>query len=458
MDAYEQKNHIYFSEQDRQPPTSSYVYPQPAYPAGPQPDQGGKPPKKSSARTIGLVALILAVAVLFSAVTGELVYTIMKNQPAASQTASETTKPQTTSYSQQTTAAGNETTKDSNPGDVNNKHFSLADAAARLDPNKKTLSIIEIATVGKPAVVAINTSGTMTDPFGQSGNYEAAGSGFIITKDGYIVTNNHVIEGAETITAVLDDGSIYDAKLVGRDERNDIAVIKISASNLPTAYLGDSSDLQVGELAVAIGNPLGELSGTVTAGIISAMDRLITLDGQSMHLLQTDAAINAGNSGGALFNSFGEVIGINTAKNTGSGVEGLGFAIPIDVAKPIIESLIQYGYVQGRPKIGISTRDISKQMAEYYRMEEGIYILEVERNSAAEEAGLRKADIIVAANSKEMLTTEELTVLKDTLKPGDSIELTIMRNGNRMKVTVVLKEDIPSDVTQASFNGNQSFI
>jgi serine protease Do len=196
----------------------------------------------------------------------------------------------------------------------------------------------------------------------------------------------------------------------------------------------------------------------VTAGIISSLDRLITLDGQSLHLLQTDAAINAGNSGGALFNSFGEVIGINTAKNSGAGIEGIGFAIPIDIVKPIVESLIKYGYVQGRPKIGISTRDITKPMAEYYNMDEGIYILEVEKDSAADVAGLMKGDIIIAANGKAVLTTEALSALKDTLKPGDSVELTIIRNDKETKVSIILKEDIPSDVTKASASGNKFFI
>ena len=287
--------------------------------------------------------------------------------------------------------------------------------------------------------------------FGRSGEYPAAGSGFIITSDGYLVTNNHVIEGANTITVVMENGNIYPARLVGSDSRTDLAVIKIEAEDLPTTYLGDSDDLQVGELAVAIGNPLGELSGSVTAGIISALNRSITLDNQTLNLLQTDAAINPGNSGGALFNSYGEVIGINTAKTSQTGIEGLGFAIPINDAKPIIENLINYGYVRGRTKIGISTRDISAEMAEYYVMTEGVFISTVERGSPADKAGLRNEDTIIAANGQEAKTTADLVRIKDALGPDDAMVLTIVRNKRQMTMTVILVEDVP--VTTSSSGG-----
>ena len=291
---------------------------------------------------------------------------------------------------------------------------------------------------------------TVVDMFGQSGQAVAAGSGFILTADGYIITNNHVIEGATTITVALDDGTFYDAKLVGADAKTDLAVLKVDAKNLPTVYLGSSNDLQVGELAVAIGNPLGTLSGTVTAGIISALDREITLGGENMTLLQTDAAINEGNSGGALFNSFGEVIGINSAKNAGTGVEGLGFAIPIDLARPVIESLIQNGYVLGRPKIGITARDVSAQMAEYYSMTEGIYVAEVEPDSAADKAGILAKDIIIAADGQEALTVAALNKIKETKNPGDSLEITLVREGKEMKVTLTLQEAVPEEATPSS--------
>jgi len=196
------------------------------------------------------------------------------------------------------------------PGETN-PAFSIDDVTAGQAEREQTLSIVEIARLGKPAVVAINTETLVSSPFGDSGLVPAAGSGFILTRGGYIITNHHVVAGARTISVVLDNGDAYDADWVGSDTANDLAVLKIAGQDLPTVRLGQSSELEVGELAVAIGNPLGELSGTVTAGIISALDRAVTIDGQTLYLLQTDAAINAGNSGGALFNSFGEVIGIN---------------------------------------------------------------------------------------------------------------------------------------------------
>ena len=443
MDPNEQPINDQQLESKEQPASSgsSYVYVENSW-SSDSPAPGKPPQKRNRLATGGLIAIFVAVVLLFSALTGGLVYNVMNGRNGPTATTSETTAG--TTISAETSA----TTASTDPGSVNNKHFSLADAATRKDG--KALSIIEIAAQGKPAVVAINTQVSMQDMFGQPSNYAAAGSGFIISKDGYIVTNNHVIADATTITVVLDDGRIFDAKLVGTDTRNDIAVIKVSAADLPTVILGNSDDLEVGELAVAIGNPLGELSGTVTAGIISALDREITVDGQTMRLLQTDAAINAGNSGGALFNSFGDVIAINTAKTSSTGVEGLGFAIPINRAKPIIESLINYGYVRGRTKIGITTRDISAQMAEYYNMTEGIYIYDIEPSSAAAKAGLKKEDVIIAANGEKVLTTSALSDFKDTLSPGDTVKLTIVRNGTQMEIDVVLQEDIPSDASPAS--------
>ncbi|NLC84187.1 MAG: PDZ domain-containing protein, partial [Ruminococcaceae bacterium] len=312
------------------------------------------------------------------------------------------------------------------------------------------LSIMEIARRNKPAVVAISTDARIQNPFGQPQLVEAAGSGFIITADGYVVTNYHVIQNSQTISVTLEDGRIMPAVITGSDPRNDIAVLKINGSGFPTVILGDSSDLETGELAVAIGNALGELSGTVTAGIISALDRQITIDNQSLVLLQTDAAINSGNSGGALINSFGEVIGINTAKNAGDGVEGLGFAIPINTAKPIIESLIQNGYVAGRPKLGIGTRDVSEQEAAYYNMRAGIYVRMVESGSSADRAGIAVGDIIIKADGKDTLTTEALNAAKESHKVGDTMQITLIRNGNEMTVSVVLQEDRPETMQRTA--------
>lgn len=395
-------------------------------------------PRPGHKRAAAWVAAFLVVAVLFSAMSGTIVYQWMKSSAAG---------PARTAVSQQAESSAAEpagTAATTTSGALTDKYFSVADAASRTDPNKKTLTVMEIAALGKPAVVAITTETSITNPFGQTGIVPAAGSGFILTADGYIVTNHHVIDGAQKISVMLDSGVSYEAKLVGSDSQNDIAVLKIAAKDLPTVTLGESTGLQVGELAVAIGNPLGELSGTVTAGIISALDRSVTIDNQTLTLLQTDAAINAGNSGGALFNSFGEVIGINTAKNTGTGIEGLGFAIPIDHAKPIIESLIRNGYIPGRPRIGIYTQDVTAEMAQQNQLREGIYVARVMASSAAEKAGLAAGDIIVAANGQEILTTDALNTLKSSLKPGDTLKLTVYRNDQKLTISVVLEEEVPA--------------
>ena len=211
---------------------------------------------------------------------------------------------------------------------------------------------MDIAKKAGPAVVGVVSKITTTTYFGLSQEQEGGGSGIIINSDGYIITNQHVINGATTVKVVLNNGKEYDAKLIGQDRKTDLAVIKIEETNLPTAELGQSSALEVGELAVAIGNPMGlEFAGSVTAGVISALNRTMTVDGRQYTLIQTDAAINPGNSGGALVNKYGQVIGINTVKIGASGYEGMGFAIPIDIAMPIINELLESGYVKGRPVI-----------------------------------------------------------------------------------------------------------
>lgn len=453
IDQYNEKDNQQINRPNPQE-TSSYVYPDAGYgsPASAGPPHG---PRRST-RALGIVALVMAVVVLCSALTGTAVYLLMKGNTLPAESTTQTTVPQTLSPIPDVTEPATDPEPSAGGRGLTNPHFSLAEAASRHEDGRQTLTVMEIAARGKPAVVAITTETTARDMFGQVYRPTAAGSGFIITQDGYIVTNNHVIEGAETITVVLDNDDLYSAVLVGTDPSNDVAVIKIEAKNLPTVILGDSGDLQVGELAVAIGNPLGELSGTVTAGIISALDREITLRGsggsiQKMNLLQTDAAINSGNSGGALFNSYGEVIGINTAKNTGTGVEGLGFAIPIDHAEPIVESIIQHGYVRGRPKIGIMARNISAQMAEYYKLTEGIYVIEIDAGSAAAKAGIQVQDIIIAANGEEVLTIEALNAVKNTMKPGDTMALTIVRNGEEIKVNLVLEEEVPITYTPTHY-------
>ncbi|MBE7045053.1 MAG: trypsin-like serine protease [Ruminococcaceae bacterium] len=312
------------------------------------------------------------------------------------------------------------------------------------------LSVSQIATKVGPSCVGVINKAKVTpqryfDPF--SGRYyytsdpndetlyeQGSGSGIIISTDGYIVTNQHVIDSATEISVVLNTGEEFVAKLIGQDAKSDLAVLKIEKTGLPAATLGDSTKLEVGELAVAIGNPLGqEFAGTVTAGVISALNRTMTVDNKVYNLVQTDAAINPGNSGGALVNKYGEVIGINTIKLSSTGVEGIGFAIAISEAKPIIDDLINNGYVSGRPLVGISV-----SQTRY-----GLSVEAVSEGSGAQAAGIKVGDLIVKAEGKTVKTSEELNEIRDTKAPNEYLNLTIIREGEIMDIAVQLTEDIP---------------
>ncbi|MBR2241229.1 MAG: trypsin-like peptidase domain-containing protein [Clostridia bacterium] len=304
-----------------------------------------------------------------------------------------------------------------------------------------------------PSIVGINVEYTINSPyFGYSmqSSGTATGSGVIISEDGYILTNNHVVNTSSTssyyqvsqaskITVKLyNDETIYDAKIIGTDETTDLAVIKIDKTGLSAATLGNSDSIKVGEFSMAIGSPLG-MESTVTAGIISATNRTVTSDGKTYTVIQTDAAINSGNSGGALVNSKGEVIGINTLKLSGSGVEGIGFAIPINSTKDIYEQLISDGKVK-RPYIGISGRNIDEQTAKQYKLVEGVYVISVEEFSAAEKAGIESYDIITEIDGKEIKTMDELNEIKNSHKIGDTITLKVYRDSEYKEITLTLGE------------------
>lgn len=314
-----------------------------------------------------------------------------------------------------------------------------------VDSSSDNFSISDLAAITAPSVVEITTEVLVTGSRMQQFIAEGAGSGVILTSDGLIVTNNHVIEDAKTITVRLSSGESFSAVIIGTDEQTDLAVIKIEASSLTTAVFGDSDSLKVGDLAVAIGNPLGELGGTVTDGIISALDREIIIDGESMTLLQTNAAINPGNSGGGLFNAQGKLIGIVNAKSSGDDIEGLGFAIPINTAKPVIEELINYGYVRGRIDLGMTLFEISTQSeASWYRVSEtGVYVLNVENNSNAFKAGFESGDCIKAIDNKEVTSMAELEKLLDSCTVGQCVEFTIRRGRQTMQLTLTLSESQP---------------
>lgn len=322
---------------------------------------------------------------------------------------------------------------------------------------REVLTIPEIAKKVGPAVVGVVNKvtynnlqrygiyGYIPEEFAQDSQTveSGTGSGVIISEDGYVVTNNHVIEGASELYVITNTSEEYKATLVGSDAKTDLAVLKIEGT-FPYATLGNSSELEVGELAVAIGNPLGqEFAGTVTDGIISALNRSVTVDNKQLTLLQTNAAINPGNSGGPLVNQYGEVIGINTAKISSDQLEGLGFAIPIDEAKPIIDDLLQSGYVRGRPVIGIGGRNITEQMARAYDMKVGIYVSSMSPNSPAYMSGVQIGDIIVEADGQKVKTVDELNELKNKHAVGDRFDLKVYRNGAYKTLTLILGEEIP---------------
>lgn len=332
-------------------------------------------------------------------------------------------------------------------GTDNSSESASVEAVFLTGSLSESLSIPEIAELAAPTVVEITTEVIVTGQRTPQYVSEGAGSGVVITEDGYIVTNNHVIEGAEKITVRLVSGDEYEAELIGTDEQTDIAIIRIEASGLSPASLGDSSTLVVGNEVVAIGNPLGQLGGTVTDGIISALDRDITLDDQTMSLLQTNAAINPGNSGGGLFDGSGNLIGIVVAKSSGTDVEGLGFAIPINDVKSVMLELMQNGYVRGRISLGMTFLDIaSNQEAMMYRVSQtGVYVLKVTGGSNAEAAGLKSGDLIISVGGIEVSTAAEITAAIDGYEVGDSVEIKVIRNSAEKVSTLTLEESKPSN-------------
>lgn len=368
--------------------------------------------------------------------------------------------------------------------DNTDKHFSVIEAAS----NEDSLTIPEIAKKCGTSVVAIETETKVVyntyddnyyNPFGgmfgygygygygnrggRGGTQEytqtAAGSGIIISEDGYVLTNNHVISGADKITVYVNSGDgseeqSYEATLVGSSESNDIAVLKIDAAGLNAAAFGDSDQIEVGELAVAIGNPMGQVHGSVTAGIISAVEQELTIDDVTINAIQTDAAINPGNSGGALFDSYGNVIGIVYAKSSSVSIEGIGYAIPVNNIKDLVAQMINDpDSVKDQTKgsqimLGITIRDITEDMSKQYSMPVGVYITEVSSMSAAERAGLQKGDIITEFAGETVTSADDLNAIKAKQTSGDTVSVKIDRNGKEMTLDLVIPQ--PTEVDTAS--------
>lgn len=291
-----------------------------------------------------------------------------------------------------------------------------------------------------PTVVGITNRSVATDWFGRQTPRDSTGSGVIFAQNGYIVTNNHVVEGARELTVMLADGRSFPARLIGTDRPTDIAVIKIDADGLPTAEFGDSDSLRVGDYAIAIGNPVGAaFQRSVTQGIISGLNRVLRVGDQTLQLIQTDAVINPGNSGGPLANAQGQVIGINTLKIDLPRVEGMGFAVPINVVRPIINEIIAKGRVQ-RPWLGVGLLD--KELAAQYNIhiERGLYIAEVSPNGPADRAGIKKGDVMLDIAGKQINNIDELRLALAQHRAGDKVDITISRGNQLMKKTVLLGE------------------
>lgn len=335
----------------------------------------------------------------------------------------------------------------------------FADMQAQIDAAAKQDEIIgypEVSyTVTAPgaiyqqnvqAVVLISAKVTSSaGMFGQTTTGVSTGSGFVLTEDGYVVTNHHVVEGASGVTVTMHDGTEYEAKIIGSDATNDVAVLKITEDvQLQAVEIGSSNALKVGDQVVAIGNPLGELTSTLTVGYVSAKERDVTTDGKTINMIQTDAAINSGNSGGPLFNSQGEVVGITTAKysgasSSGATIEGIGFAIPIDDVMPLVDDLMNFGYINSA-YLGVMVSEMDSATASYYGLPVGAYVQEVTPGNCAEKAGLIAKDIIVALGEHEIDSVSDLTKALRKFKAGDTTTITVYRGGQEITMTITLDE------------------
>ena len=390
---------------------------------GQQPSQQPQQPQKKKGGKAGKIAALLLACALVGGGSGFGAAALMqKNTASAAQPA----------------AASSEASVM-----LESKRQAAALTVASVDTGK-ALSASEIYAQNVNSTVGITTSIT-TNYFGYQTTAAAAGSGFILTQDGYILTNYHVVESSSTITVTTYDGTSYDAKLVGYDESNDIAVLKIDAADLVPVVLGDSDTLNVGDSVVAIGNPLGELTFSLTTGSVSALDRPVTFStGTTMNLIQTDCAINSGNSGGALFNMYGEVIGITNAKYSSSSssseasIDNIGFAIPIDQVRSIFESIITNGYIV-KPYIGVTISDVSAE-SQSYGLPEGAAIRSVTENGPAAEAGLQTGDIVTAVNGEAISNSSDLKKYVQAAAAGDEMELTVYRQGQTLTLTITIGE------------------
>lgn len=423
-------------EPEDEPPAQS-EYTQPDYiPEWKQPTQPEEPeePKKKRRTWLKITALLLALAIVAS--LGRALLRSAINGLAAHNASGDSAQPAAD-------ASGAASAPESAGEPYQRELTPLPETLPTYDSGK-TLTAQEVYGINVDAVCGIATEVT-TNVFGQTASTAVVGSGFVLTEDGYVVTNNHVVEGTDNVSVKLHDGSTYPAEVVGGDSLSDVALLKIEAEGLSHVAVGDSDAIAVGEGCIAIGNPLGELTFTMTGGYVSALPREINISGKPISMFQTDAAINAGNSGGPLFDMAGNVIGITSAKisgitGSGASIEGVGFAIPINEALRVVYDLQEYGYVRGRAFLGVTVKELDAATADTYGLPVGPIVQSVVADSCADKAGIAVKDIILAFNGRTVQTYTQLMSALNKCSAGDEVTLRIYRAGAELDVTLTLDE------------------
>ena len=423
-------------EPEDEPPAQS-EYTQPDYiPEWTQPTQPEEPeePKKKRRTWLKITALLLALAIVAS--LGRTLLRSAINGLAARNASGNPAQPAAD-------ASGASSAPESAGEPYQRELTPLPETLPTYDSGK-TLTAQEVYGINVDAVCGIATEVT-TNVFGQTASTAVVGSGFVLTEDGYVVTNNHVVEGTDNVSVKLHDGSTYPAEIIGGDSLSDVALLKIEAEGLSHVAVGDSDAIAVGEGCIAIGNPLGELTFTMTGGYVSALPREINISGKPISMFQTDAAINAGNSGGPLFDMAGNVIGITSAKisgitGSGASIEGVGFAIPINEALRVVYDLQEYGYVRGRAFLGVTVKELDAATADTYGLPVGPIVQSVVADSCADKAGIAVKDIILAFNERNVKTYTQLMSALNKCSAGDVVTLRIYRAGAELDVTLTLDE------------------
>ena len=406
-----------------------------------EPMEDGEPPRKKKHMALKVVALAL-VCVIAGGAGGAGVTAMIVNRQAAAPVTDDAVP----AMGESKATAPQEAAPDKNG--ASGEKSAVNALVTTTSSGEKNMTPQEVYNQNVNAVVGINVTGTKagTNVWGYATPFAASGTGFIISKDGYIVTNNHVIDNADDITVSLFDGTSYEAELIGTYESNDVALLKVDANDLPAVTIGDSSELAVGDEVAAIGNPLGQLTFSLTVGYVSALDRSINTDGTPINMLQTDAAINSGNSGGPLFDMSGRVVGITTAKASSNAftdsasVEGIGFAIPINDVVGIINDLKEHGYVTGVAYLGVSLRELDSDTAKSYGLPAGVFVENVEEGSCAGNAGVEKGDIITSLGGKTVESYNDLSLELRRHRAGEEIEMTVYREGEIKTLKGVLDE------------------